>query len=111
MTRARRLIVRVVGGLPVLEAVATATEPTTVVPTRTVSRDEAFEVGTKLGVEWAVISMEEFRHGIEVEMGEHGTRDPDLNVIDDSLEGAARIALSHLHEDPQYYTKLYQAQL
>ena len=37
---------------------------------------------------------------------EHGLRDPATNVTDDDPETTAKIALAHLNEFPDYYTRL-----
>jgi hypothetical protein len=43
--------------------------------------------------------------GLAVEL-EHGTRDPETDVTGDNLEMTGRIALAHLREIPDYYTRL-----
>ena len=43
--------------------------------------------------------------GLLVEL-EHGTRDPETNVTDDDVSLTAKIALAHLNEFPDYYTRL-----
>jgi hypothetical protein len=43
--------------------------------------------------------------GIEVEL-EHGQRDPDTNVTNDDTLLTGKIALAHLKEFPDYYTRL-----
>ena len=37
---------------------------------------------------------------------EHGTRDPETNVTDDDESLTGKIALAHLNEFPDYYTRL-----
>ena len=49
--------------------------------------------------------LEQFRAGMNVEL-EHGTRDPQTNVTDDDATMTAKIALAHLHEFPDYYSRL-----
>ena len=49
--------------------------------------------------------VEQFRRGLDVEL-EHGRRDPETNVTDDDPVMTARIALAHLRELPDYYTRL-----
>ena len=46
-----------------------------------------------------------FRIGMDVEL-EHGTEDPDTNVTDDDPLTTGKIALAHLNEFPDYYTRL-----
>ena len=48
---------------------------------------------------------EEFRAGLGVEL-EHGLRSPETNVTGDDEILTARIALAHLNEYPDYYTRL-----
>ena len=43
--------------------------------------------------------------GLEVEL-EHGRRDPTTDVTGDDPLTTGRIALAHLHEFPDYYTRL-----
>jgi hypothetical protein len=43
--------------------------------------------------------------GLEVEL-EHGRRDPATNVSDDDEITTAEIALAHLNEFPDYYSRL-----
>ncbi len=72
-----------------------------------VSAEEAAAVLTALHVDLAVVSwdLEQFRMGMESEMG-HGRVDPDTNVTDDDLVLTGKIALAHLVEIPDYYTRL-----
>jgi Protein of unknown function (DUF5661) len=73
--------------------------------TRHFSATEARAIGTRVGVDWAVIDVEQFRRGLEVEL-EHGARDPQTNVTNDDLELTAKIAWAHLKEIGDYYTRL-----
>ena len=43
--------------------------------------------------------------GLEVEL-EHGLRDPETNVTNNDLILTGKIALAHLNEIPDYYTRL-----
>jgi hypothetical protein len=43
--------------------------------------------------------------GLDVEL-EHGTRDPKTNVTNDNALMTGKIALAHLNEFPDYYTRL-----
>jgi len=45
--------------------------------------------------------------GLGVEL-EHGTRDMSTNVTDDDPVMTGKIALAHLNEFPDYYTRLYK---
>ena len=49
--------------------------------------------------------LEQFRAGMDVEL-EHGMRDPETDVTGDDAVTIGKIALAHLHEIPDYYTRL-----
>jgi len=66
---------------------------------------EAKEIGEKLGIKWDKFNVEQFRAGLDVEL-EHGTRDPKTNVTNDDALMTGKIALAHLNEFPDYYTRL-----
>jgi hypothetical protein len=72
---------------------------------REFSRDEAREIGNQIGVDWDSIPLEEFRIGLSVEL-EHGSHDPQTNVTSDDPLLTGRIALAHLKEIADYYTRL-----
>ena len=67
--------------------------------------EKAKEVGEALGVDWTEFDVEQFRMGMDVEL-EHGTRDPATNVTEDDPLTTGKIALAHLKEFPDYYTRL-----
>jgi hypothetical protein len=73
----------------------------------TFSLDEARQIGETLHVDFATapFTLEEYRMGLDVEL-EHGRRDPDTNVTGDDPVMTGKIALAHLHELPDYYTRL-----
>jgi hypothetical protein len=72
---------------------------------RTFSSDEAREIGNRLGVDWSKVDLEQFRMGLGVEL-EHGRIDPDTDVTRDDPLVTGKIALAHLREIPDYYTRL-----
>jgi Protein of unknown function (DUF5661) len=74
---------------------------------RRFSIDEAREIGRNIGIDWdsAPFDPEQFRMGLEVEL-EHGTHDPETNVTGDDPVLTGKIALAHLRELPDYYTRL-----
>ena len=76
-------------------------------PRREFTADEAQELGRRIGVDWNRIPLEEFRRGLSVEL-EHGAHDPQTNVTNDDALTTAKIALAHLKEFPDYYTRLAQ---
>ena len=49
--------------------------------------------------------MEQFRMGLDVEL-EHGVRNLRTNVTHDNEMITGKIALAHLNEFPDYYTRL-----
>ena len=67
--------------------------------------EEAKRIGEALGVDWRNFDLEQFRMGMDVEL-EHGTIDPMTNVTNDDLMQTGKIALAHLNEFPDYYTRL-----
>jgi len=69
------------------------------------NQEEAKRIGDALGVNWSEVRLEEFRAGLEVEL-EHGARDLETNVTDDDEIQTGKIALAHLKEFPDYYTRL-----
>jgi hypothetical protein len=75
--------------------------------TRHFTEDEAREVGARIGIDWdnAPFDVEQFRSGMDVEL-EHGTHDLATNVTDDDPTITGKIALAHLNEFPDYYTRL-----
>jgi hypothetical protein len=71
--------------------------------------DEARAIGQEIGIDWATspFDVEQFRIGMNVEL-EHGLHDPRTNVSNDDPQVTAKIALAHLNEFPDYYTRLQQ---
>jgi hypothetical protein len=69
--------------------------------------EEARGVGEEIGIDWASapFDVDQFRIGMNVEL-EHGLHDPLTNVSDDDPHVTAKIALAHLKEFPDYYTRL-----
>jgi hypothetical protein len=67
--------------------------------------NEAEKIGKKLGITWDKFDLEQFRMGMDVEL-EHGLRDPATNVTNDDPLTTGKIALAHLTEFPDYYTRL-----
>jgi len=66
---------------------------------------EAKRIGEALGIDWSAFGVEQFQMGLEVEL-EHGTRDAQTNVSNDDALITGKIALAHLKEFPDYYTRL-----
>jgi len=72
---------------------------------KTFTAKEAKAIGEKLGITWRDYDVEQFRMGMDVEL-EHGTVDPHTNVTNDDPLMTGKIALAHLNEIPDYYTRL-----
>jgi hypothetical protein len=68
---------------------------------------EAERIGAEIGIEWesAPFDVDQFRRGLDVEL-EHGTHDLGTDVTGDDPVVTAKIALAHLNEFPDYYTRL-----
>lgn len=71
------------------------------------STAEARQIGGALGIDWrkSPFNVEQFRMGLDVEL-EHGRKDLTTNVTDDDPITTGKIALAHLNEFPDYYTRL-----
>ena len=70
------------------------------------SRDaEGIAHALRLDIAGEPFDLEQFRMGLDVEL-EHGRRDPATNVTDDDPLMTGKIALAHLRELPDYYTRL-----
>ncbi len=67
--------------------------------------EEAKQIGEALGIDWSQYDVEQFRMGLDVEL-EHGLVDPHTNVTDDDPIMTGKIALAHLNELTDYYTRL-----
>jgi len=69
------------------------------------SLDDAKRIGDKLGINWTKFDTNQFLMGINVEL-EHGLISPKTNVTNDDEITTGKIALAHLNEFPDYYTRL-----
>jgi Protein of unknown function (DUF5661) len=74
---------------------------------REFSTEQARAIGEQIGINWSrsPFDVDQFRAGLAVEL-EHGRRDPSTNVSDDDEITTGKIALAHLNEFPDYYTRL-----
>lgn len=70
-----------------------------------VSSIEAKKIGQKIGIDFNRFDLEQFRRGLEVEM-EHGTEINESNITNDDVYMTGKIAWAHLHEIPDYYSRL-----
>ena len=75
--------------------------------TREFTEEEARVIGQRIGVDWSAgdVDLEQFRMGLAIEL-EHGSQDPATNVTNDDETITGKIALAHLREIPDYYTRL-----
>ncbi|MEW6294737.1 MAG: DUF5661 family protein [Candidatus Diapherotrites archaeon] len=76
-------------------------------PKKHFTAKEAKRIGEKLEIKWKEFNVEQFRMGLDVEL-EHGKRDNKTNVSNDNPVITGKIALAHLNEFPDYYTRLYK---
>jgi hypothetical protein len=67
--------------------------------------EEARQIGKTLAIDWSEFDVEQFRMGLDVEL-EHGLVDPHTNVTNDDPIMTGKIALAHLNEFSDYYTRL-----
>ena len=67
--------------------------------------EEAKKIGEALGIDWSKFDVEQFGMGMDVEL-EHGLVNPHTNVTNDDPLTTGKIALAHLNELPDYYTRL-----
>ncbi len=69
--------------------------------------EEAQRIGEQIGIDWATapFDVDQFRRGMDVEL-EHGVHDMATNVTGDDPLITGKIALAHLNEFPDYYTRL-----
>jgi hypothetical protein len=67
--------------------------------------EQALEIGNKLGIEWSRVNVEQFRIGLDVEL-EHGLNSPTTDVTGNDPILTGKIALAHLNEYADYYTRL-----
>ena len=69
------------------------------------TKEQALEIGNKLGIDWGRLNVEQFRMGLNVEL-EHGLNAPSTNVTGNDPILTGKIALAHLNEFSDYYTRL-----
>ena len=74
-------------------------------PKQKFTQQDATRIGDALGINWDEIGLDEFWAGLAVEL-EHGAHDPETNVTNDDEIQTGKIALAHLREYPDYYTRL-----
>ncbi len=71
---------------------------------------EARQIGKTLGIDFSRFDVEQFRMGLDTEL-EHGLVDPHTNVTSDDPIMTGKIALAHLNEFADYYTRLKKMEM
>jgi hypothetical protein len=71
------------------------------------TKEDAKRIGESLGIDWTRFDIEQFRMGLDVEL-EHGSHDILTNMSNDDEMITVKIALAHLNEFPDYYTRLQE---
>jgi len=69
------------------------------------SEEETRKIGDQLGIDWSKVDIKEFQMGLHEEL-EHGSHDPETDVIGNDALLSGKIAWAHLKELPDYYTRL-----
>ncbi|MDD3048548.1 MAG: hypothetical protein PHQ89_00970 [Bacilli bacterium] len=71
------------------------------------NKEEALQIANKLKIDFKnnKFDINQFIMGLNVEL-EHGKRDKFTNVTNDDFLMTGKIALAHLNEFPDYYTRL-----
>ena len=71
------------------------------------SAEDARRIGEQIGIDWtrAPFDVDQFRRGMDVEL-EHGSHDPATDVTGNDPVITGKIALAHLNEFADYYTRL-----
>jgi Protein of unknown function (DUF5661) len=74
---------------------------------KTFTGEEARRIGEQVGIDWSSspFDVDQFRRGLNVEL-EHGLHDSETNVTGDDPLTTGKIALAHLKEFRDYYTRL-----
>lgn len=69
------------------------------------TEEKAKKIGEELGIDWSKFDIEQFRHGMDIEL-EHGSENLTTNVTSDDPLLTGKITLAHLNEFPDYYDRL-----
>ena len=68
-----------------------------------ITNKNALKWGDYFDIDFNVVSFNEWKDGLKIEL-EHGKKYGNVtNVTNDSLKKTAKIAIAHLIEDPKYY--------
>jgi len=69
------------------------------------TNEDAKRIGEAISIDWSKFDVDQFRIGLDVEL-EHGLVDSKTNVTNDDEIITGKIALAHLNEFTDYYTRL-----
>ena len=74
--------------------------------------NEAAQIAKTLGIDFSKekFDLNQFTMGVNTEL-EHGRRTPETNVSNDNPIITGKIALAHLKEFPDYYTRLKKLEI
>ena len=68
---------------------------------------EAKRIGDKLGIDWAIVDIKQFRLGMNTEAAV-GAYNPITEFATDDPILIGKLVRTHLHESPDYYTRWIQ---
>jgi len=68
------------------------------------TEEDAKRIGDQIGINWQEVDIKQFTMGINVEL-EHGTKNSTTNVTNDDPIMTGKIALAHLQELSDYYSR------
>ncbi len=91
--------------LPTVETDQHGQDTSMVRTKRQFTSGEAKQIGDALGIRWDKFDVDQFTKGVNVEL-EHGRISPATDVTHDEPMVTGKIALAHLNEIPDYYTRL-----
>lgn len=69
------------------------------------SFEKAKQIGDEIGIDWNQLKVEQFRTGLELELG-YGVKDPQSGVTDSDLYLTGIMVRAHLSENSRYYANL-----
>lgn len=69
------------------------------------TESQAKAIGDQIGIDWTKTDLHEFTIGLEIEL-EHGIQDSSTDVTGNDPVLTGKIALAHINEFPDYYTRL-----
>ena len=70
-----------------------------------INLNEAKRIGRSLHIDWNQVDLEQFRQGLMVDQLPE-ISDPEKRLIYDGVLQAGKVVLAHMHEFPDYFTRL-----